>query len=200
MSLIPAFEIGVWNAWLFMSSFLLQWLAVSLASKRVYRRTGRPTDMKQSKSDRRFGMAATITWLIATIYSIFLPFQMGTIWFYIGLGVFLLGLITLTVATLNFATAPHDKPITSGLYRYSRHPMYLAMFLIYIGTSLASASWLFFLFTIATVAPIRQESILEERYCLEKYGNAYREYMNKTPRWIGIPKSRENRVEMGQVN
>jgi len=189
MSLIPAFKIGVWNAWLFMSSFLLQWLAVGPASKRVSQRTGHPTDMKRSKSDQRIGMAATITWLIATAYSIFLPLQLGTIWFYIGLGVFLSGLIILIVATLNFAMAPHNKPIIGGLYRYSRHPMYLAMFLIYVGTSLASASWLFFLLTITTVVLIRLESILEETYCLEKYGNAYREYMNRTPRWIGKPKS-----------
>ena len=188
MSLIPAFEIGVWNAWLFMSSFLLQWLAVGLASKRVYQRTGHPADMKRSKADRRIGIAATITWLVATIYSIFLPLQLGTIWLYSGLVVFLFGLIILTTATLNFAAAPHDKPITGGLYRYSRHPMYLAMLLIYMGTSLASASWLFFLLTIATIVLTRQEAILEERYCLEKYGDSYREYMNRTPRWIGLPK------------
>jgi len=189
MSLIPAFEIGVWNAWLFMSSFLLQWLAVSLVGERVYQRTGHPADMKRSKSERRIGIAATIIWLIATIYSIFLPLQLWAAWFYIGLGVFLSGLIILIVATLNFTKAPHDKPITGGLYRYSRHPMYLAMFLIYIGTSFASASWLFFLLAIAAVVLVRPEAILEERYCLEKYGNAYREYMNRTPRWIGKPKS-----------
>ena len=188
MSLIPAFEIGVWNAWLFMSSFLLQWLAVSLSGKRVSQRTGHPSDMKRSKSDRRIGMATMITWLIATIYSIFLPLQLGTIWLYTGLGFFLAGLIILTIATLNFATAPPDKPITGGFYRYSRHPMYLSMFLIYIGTSLASASWLFLLLTIATVVLTRPVAILEERYCLGKYGESYREYMNRTPRWIGIPK------------
>jgi len=172
-----------------MSSFLLQWLALALASKRVYQRTGRPADMKRSKSDRRIGVAATITWLIATIYSIFLPLQLATIWFYIGLGVFLFGLIMLTVATLNFAAAPHDKPITDGLYRYSRHPMYVVSFLIYSATSLASVSWLFLLLTITNVVLIRPEAILEEQYCLGKYGNAYREYMDRTPRWIGIPKS-----------
>jgi len=188
MSLIPAFEIGVWNAWLFMSSFLLQWLAVGLASKRVYQRTGHPADMKRSKADRRIGIAATITWLVATIYSIFLPLQLGTIWLYSGLVVFLLGLIILTVATMNFAAAPHDEPITGGLYRCSRHPMYLAAFLIYIGTSLASASWLFFLLTIATIVLTRPQAMLEERYCLGRYSNAYREYMDRTPRWIGIPK------------
>ena len=188
MTLIPAFEIGLWNAWIFMISFLLQWLAVGIARKRVSQRTAHPDDMKRTKSDRIRGTAATIIWLIATIYSIFLPLQPGTVWFYIGLGVFLFGLIILTVATLNFATTPDGKPVTGGLYRYSRHPMYLAMFLIYIGTSFASVSWLFFLLTIATVVMIRLEAILEERHCLEKYADAYREYMSVTPRWIGIPK------------
>jgi protein-S-isoprenylcysteine O-methyltransferase Ste14 len=28
----------------------------------------------------------------------------------------------------------------------------------------------------------------EERELLEKYGDAYRKYMDSTPRWIGIPK------------
>jgi protein-S-isoprenylcysteine O-methyltransferase Ste14 len=29
----------------------------------------------------------------------------------------------------------------------------------------------------------------EERFLLEKYGDSYREYMSKTQRWLGIPKS-----------
>ncbi|MFC2019266.1 methyltransferase family protein [Chloroflexota bacterium] len=188
MSLIPAFEIGVWNGWLFMSSFLWQWLAVSLASKRVSQRTGHPTDMHRSKAGRIMGTAAAVTWITATTYSIFLPLQLGRLWFFFGLGIFIPGLILLIVSTLNFARAPLDKPITNGLYRYSRHPMYLAMFLIYISTSLASASWLFLLLSIITFFLIRVEAILEERYCLDKYGAAYRQYMNRTPRWIGLPK------------
>jgi protein-S-isoprenylcysteine O-methyltransferase Ste14 len=31
--------------------------------------------------------------------------------------------------------------------------------------------------------------IAEERECLEKYWDAYREYMKRTPRWIEIPES-----------
>jgi protein-S-isoprenylcysteine O-methyltransferase Ste14 len=30
---------------------------------------------------------------------------------------------------------------------------------------------------------------IEERECLEVYRNTYGEYMNRTPRWAGIPKS-----------
>jgi hypothetical protein len=33
MSLIPAFEIGVWNAWIFMSVFILQMLVIMLLGK-----------------------------------------------------------------------------------------------------------------------------------------------------------------------
>jgi protein-S-isoprenylcysteine O-methyltransferase Ste14 len=29
----------------------------------------------------------------------------------------------------------------------------------------------------------------EERYCLYRHGDDYRKYKNRTPKWIGIPKS-----------
>jgi len=30
---------------------------------------------------------------------------------------------------------------------------------------------------------------VEEAQCLGHYGATYKEYLNRTPRWIGIPKS-----------
>ena len=75
-----------------------------------------------------------------------------------------------------------------GMYRFSRHPLYFSLVIVYIGTSIATASWLFLLLGIANIFWIRVESLVEERYCLETYGNDYREYMSRTPRWIGIPK------------
>jgi len=189
MSLVPAFEIGVWNAWIFMSSFLLQWLAIILAGKNVAERSGHPADMKRSKTEKRAGIIGNTIWLLATVYSIFLPLQLETPWFYPGLAIFLIGLGILTAATISFATAPFDKPITHGIYHYSRHPMYLATFLIFLGTSIASASWVFFLLGIANIFWMRTEALVEERYCLERYNDTYREYMNRTPRWIGIPKA-----------
>jgi len=191
MSLIPAFEIGVWNAWIFMSSFLLQMLAIILAGKNVAERSGHPADMKKSKAEKRAGIIGNTIWLLATAYSIFLPLQLGTPWFYIGLPVLLIGLGILTVATVNFATAPAEKPATKGAYYFSRHPLYLSMFIIYIGTGIACASWVFILLGIANIFWMRTEALVEERYCLERYNDTYREYMNGTPRWIGLPKSVE---------
>jgi protein-S-isoprenylcysteine O-methyltransferase Ste14 len=191
MSLVPVFEIGIWNAWIFMSSFLLQWLAIILAGKNVAERSGHPADMKKRKAEKRAGVIGNIIWLLATIYSIFLPFQLGKVWFYIGLPVFLVGLMILAIATVNFATVPREKPVTQGAYSFSRHPLYLSMLIIYIGTGIATASWVFILLGIANIFWIRTEARVEERYCLERYNNNYREYMKRTPRWIGIPKSVE---------
>jgi len=191
MTLIPAFEIGIWNAWIFMIWLPIQNLGVRLVSKDLYQRAGQPPDMKPSQKYKIVSFISMPLWLLATAYSIFLPFKLGTIWFPMGLVIFLLGLIIDVVATINFARTPMNEPVTRGAYRYSRHPIYAALLLIYLSVSIASASWVFLLLTVLIAVAVNLSVADEERYCLEKYGDAYREYMKRTPRWIGIPKSSE---------
>jgi protein-S-isoprenylcysteine O-methyltransferase Ste14 len=31
-------------------------------------------------------------------------------------------------------------------------------------------------------------AVIEEEYWIETYGKEYREYLNMTPRWIGLPR------------
>ncbi|MFC1937909.1 methyltransferase family protein [Chloroflexota bacterium] len=189
MSFVPAFEIGIWNAWIFMIWLLIQTVAARLVGKEVYQRGGQPPDMKPSHTYKIVGYISMPLWLLATLYSIFLPFQLGTIWFSVGLTIFLVGLLMLTVASVNFAATPMNEPVTRGMYRYSRHPIYMSIFLIYISAGIASVSWIFLLVSIVWLLLIRLAVDDEERYCLEKYGPSYREYMTRTPRWIGIPTS-----------
>jgi len=191
MLLVPVFEIGVWNAWIFMIWPWVAMLAVRLVGLDVYRRaSGLPSEMKTSRPYRVVSYVSMAVDIMAVAYSIFLPLKLGTIWFYAGLSIFLLGLVVLTTATLNFATTPMDVSITKGIYHYSRHPMYLASLLIYFSVGIASASWLFLLIFVAQSVSIRIAAVEEERFCLEKYGEAYREYIDRTPRWLGLPKSK----------
>ncbi len=97
----------------------------------------------------------------------------------------------MTDPNLSNSSIPPDKPVTKGPYRYSSHPHYLTQFLVFIGIGIACASWVFLLCAVVMIVLVSIVAIPEERYCLEKYGGAYREYMNRTPRWIGIPKARE---------
>jgi protein-S-isoprenylcysteine O-methyltransferase Ste14 len=189
MSITPVVEIGLWNAWIFMLLVLLPLPLVVLFRKGVFKKTASIHASILTGTENKIFIFSKIIMLSIFIYSIFLPLQLGTIWFSIGLPVYLLGLILQTIAWVNVATSPVDKPVTKGLYRYSRHPMYVNIPLIFIGMGIASASWLFLLLSIILIITHFYNAIPEERECLEAYGNAYREYMDRTPRWIGTPKS-----------
>jgi len=199
MSLVPAFEIGIWNAWIFMLAFIffhvVQVLLMRLIDKDAFEAMQKraPVKMPYSKTEKKIEIFSYVILCLLLIYSIFLPLPLGTTWFYIGLVIFILGVIIFQIAGVSWwAPTPADEPITKGLYRYLRHPIYLGMLVQLIGVGIASASWLFLLLTIVFIISMAILVIPEERFCLEKYGDSYREYMNRTPRWIGAPKSGEN--------
>jgi protein-S-isoprenylcysteine O-methyltransferase Ste14 len=186
---MPAFEIGLRNAWIFIVLVLLPLPLVGLYRRGVFKKTASIHTSILTETENRVFIFSKVIMLSVFICSVFLPLQLGTIWFSIGVVFYLSGLILQTIAWVNIASIPVDKPITRGLYRYSRHPMYVTLPLVFIRTGIASASWLFLLLSIVLVITHFLNAIPEERECLEVYGNAYREYMDRTPRWIGIPKS-----------
>jgi len=191
MSLVPKFEIGWWNAWILTLYFLLHPLIMLLIDKAVgtgdiFKKMGTPA---YNKTERIIDIFQTVLFFGLFICSIFLPLQLGTAWFYVGLTLCVLGVVAWTIAIVNIADIPLGEPWTKGLYRYSRHPMILAGFLILIGAGVASASWVFLLLSIVYIVLSAILAIAEERHCLEKFGNSYRDYVNRIPRWIGIPKS-----------
>ncbi len=189
MSLIPAFEIGLWNAWIFILYQFILFGLLSLIYKGSFKKGA--TSVPYNKTEKRIAIFYEAICYSAMIYSIFLPLKLGAIWFYIGLPICLLGVILDTIVSVNFATTPLAEPVTKGLYRYSRHPIYVSFIVILIGVGIASASWLLLSFSIVLMVLIPHIVIPEERFCLEKYGDSYREYVNRTPRYIGIPKSGE---------
>jgi protein-S-isoprenylcysteine O-methyltransferase Ste14 len=170
MSLTPVFKIGLWNAWIFILLIFFPLPLVALFRKSVFKKSDSIPVSFYTRTEYKILIFSKVIMFSVFIYSIFLPLQLGTIWF-------------------SVATSPVDKPITKGLYRYSRHPIYVNLPLIFIGTSIASASWLFLLLSIILIITHLYNGIAEERVCLKAYGDAYREYMNRTSRWIGIPKS-----------
>ncbi|MFC2112659.1 methyltransferase family protein [Bacteroidota bacterium] len=187
MASATTFEFGFWNAWIFMSAFIFQMMFMMLAGKQISKRSHVPSDAKRTTLEKYTGMMANFIWFITLIYSIFLPLLLGTIWFYIGFFIFSLGLLLLFFSTFDFMTTPVDQMIQKGVYKFSRHPMYLATFLICLGSGIATASWIFILLSIAILVCFHYEARLEERYCLEKYKDLYRVYMQKVPMWFGIP-------------
>ena len=192
MTPIPAFEIGIWNAWIIMLLMLLSYIPGQLINKEALNKVNEGWASEQwSKTNRFLAKSShTIIIPITIIYSIFLPLKLGTIWLYVGLPLCFFGLIMNLVAGINIATTALDKePITKGVYRFSRHPAYFGGFLLYLGIGITGASWVYILLALAWIIIWYVVVPSEEGFLLKKYEDSYQEYMGKTPRWIGIPKS-----------
>jgi len=191
MSWLPAFKIGIWNAWILMLFMALHTLIMLLIDKamgtgNIYKKMGEvPTD----SGEKRANTISTTLMYVLFAYSIFLPLKLGTLWFYAGILIYLLGISMFISAIITVAKTPMGQIFSQGMYRYSRHPLYLSFLIIYVGVSVASVSWVFLLLSIGWMVFPAMHVTFEERECLEAYGDEYQEYMNRTPKWIGIPKS-----------
>ena len=78
-----------------------------------------------------------------------------------------------------------NKLIISGIYKYSRNPMYLGLLMIVISTSI------FYLNIFSITTPFlfycwinRFQIKREEIFLAEKFGKEYMSYKTKTRRWI----------------
>jgi len=189
MSLIPAFELGLWNAWILVIPMLIAFFFDVRVSAARESGAGQSGDFQLTRKEKRVINAIMLIMLVSFVYAVFLRLQFTTTWLYSGFIIYLFGMAFTIIALLNFATGPKDKVITKSLYGVSRNPMYIGLLLMQIGVGIACSSWLFLLLTIVLMILLNANLSAEERYCLYRYGDDYQKYKNKTPRWIGIPKT-----------
>ncbi len=118
------------------------------------------------------------------IYLCFLKITTDPFWLYTGLAIYGLGILLCIGSIINFAKPKENGINVTGLYRISRNPMYLAYFVYYLGCVLLTRSLI--LFAILFVFQISAHWIIlsEERWCIEKFGEQYINYMHKVRRYI----------------
>lgn len=105
-----------------------------------------------------------------------------------GLAISLLGVVNFKRAR---TTVDPRRPaeattlVTSGLYRYSRNPMYLGVLLVLIGWALFLGNLVSVLFIVGFALFINRYQILpEERLLQEKFGADFMAYKARVRRWI----------------
>jgi len=106
----------------------------------------------------------------------------GWIWLIIGIAAFV---STMAQFISNF---PKGKLITSGMYAFSRNPIY-ACWIVFIlpAIGIICSNWLFFVaalvMCIATVVLVKQE----EKDLLQVYGNSYTAYKKRVKCILCLP-------------
>ena len=88
---------------------------------------------------------------------------------------------------------PHEHRLTSvvssGAFRFVRHPLYLASMLTYLGLAVSTMSILCFVLLVPIFVFHNYIASYEERLLEEKFGEEYRRYKKRTRKWIfGIGK------------
>lgn len=125
-----------------------------------------------------------ITTVLILLSLLLLKIKTDSDWFYIGLGVYSLGIILYAVSIVNFAKPKMNGINLNGLYRVSRNPMYISYFIYFLGCVLLTHSLILFALLICFQVSSHWIILSEERWCIKKFGEEYIKYMNKVRRYI----------------
>lgn len=183
MEVIPTLEIGWLNGWILLAfEFLIQGFLLLIFPKdvvsRLFSRSG------WSVKQRVFTIVGKVFSLACLILIILTPLKIKSSVFIVGLILYAIGLAGLVTAMLNFKDTPLNHPVTKGVYKISRHPQIVALFIIFLGICVAIGSWVA-LFTLIMSKLFQHFGILaEEEVCLSQYGESYRAYMEQVPRYF----------------
>jgi protein-S-isoprenylcysteine O-methyltransferase Ste14 len=183
MEIFPDPEIGLLNGWLLVVAFYLVFgiLLILFPRQVVTRLYDRPRRRGGAAVRRILAVLLVLAWLLLTILT---PLSDNDVVLAVGLAVYAGGLVGFVVALLNYARTPVDQPVTSGLYRISRHPQQFMLSVAFLGISIAIGSWSALGLMGIGVIGGHAKVVEEEKACLEQYGESYREYMERVPRYF----------------
>jgi protein-S-isoprenylcysteine O-methyltransferase Ste14 len=77
-----------------------------------------------------------------------------------------------------------DHVVDKRAFQYVRHPIYLAVLIVYIGTVISSISLLSFALLVPIFFFYNYIAGYEEKLLETKFGESYREYERKTGKWL----------------
>jgi protein-S-isoprenylcysteine O-methyltransferase Ste14 len=80
---------------------------------------------------------------------------------------------------------PPRRLVTVGLYRYSRNPMYISVAVALLGWVTAYDSLALLAYTAAAAGAFSLQVVFgEEPELARRYGDAWRRYAERVPRWL----------------
>lgn len=81
-------------------------------------------------------------------------------------------------------TRRNHSLVTSGPYRWVRHPLYSMGLIAYLGLALLAANWFFAVLAVLGFIGLHIRVPKEEAQLVARFGDAYRVYMQRTGRYF----------------
>src|SRR5688572_6403827 len=167
---------------------------------RLKARTGEKLDRRQEGmfilvALRLAGLAGTaglIAYLIdpACMAWAAVPLPVWLRWTGVGLALIAGSLLVWMFRTLGrnltdtVVTRKQHTLVTTGPYRWVRHPMYASAALAIVGNSLVAANWYLFVVGCLALLLLVIRTRKEEQNLIARFGDDYRNYMQRTGRFV----------------
>ncbi len=74
--------------------------------------------------------------------------------------------------------------VTSGIYRYIRHPLYASLLFLSCGVFLKEVSWYSLALTLSAIFFLIATAKADEAECIRYFGQPYQEYMTRTKMFV----------------
>ena len=187
MRVFAVHSFGSFNLWLLMVLYGLPILLTIIFHKRVFLPTSSRFSSSRSSREYNLFIISKIFMLIYFLYAIMVPIHLDISTAIIGLMIYIIGFLFYSTAWLTIATSRGGKIFSTGPFRFSRHPVYVSSAIMFFGAGLVSKSCFFLGFSLLVGISHMHNALVEERICLETFGEEYRQYMENTPRWLGRP-------------
>ena len=183
MDLIPDMHIGWMNGWLMLAIFytlfgLFLLICPKGVVKKLYSVAGWS---KREYTLSALGKPFSLACIGLMIYS---PIKVGTIVFWIGFVLYIIGMLVMFIALFEYRSAPVNELVQTGIYKYSRNPQWAGLALIFYGTAIMVGNGLAVLLLSGTQVLYHFRIEGEERACLAAYGDPYRKYKDSVRRYI----------------
>ncbi|HEX6982479.1 MAG TPA: isoprenylcysteine carboxylmethyltransferase family protein [Balneolaceae bacterium] len=111
---------------------------------------------------------------------------------WIGVFVCLWGLLLFLLSLISFGksfrvgidTHKPDKLVTTGIFAFSRNPIYVAFAIILAGQFLIFPDWIFLVYLVAGIFLFHRQVLREEEFMKKQYGRKYLQYCNQVRRYL----------------
>ena len=77
-----------------------------------------------------------------------------------------------------------DELVTTGIFAFSRNPIYVAFGLVLLGLFLVFSNWILLVYMVAAIWLFHRQVLREEEYLRSHYGQQYSEYCDRVRRYL----------------
>jgi len=113
-----------------------------------------------------------------------MPLKVDSSYFVVGLVLFIISFGAYIISLVAYATSNPDKPVTKGIYKLSRNPQQISTIFIWIGVGLMTNYVLIIAICVLQLFTVYPTFKAQERFCFDKYGFDYHDYMKNAPRYF----------------